>query len=54
MFDKVKNNQITDVCEINMPEGYDIVKKPDEFDKFQPDPDCTTFAYAAYLKPGLH
>jgi hypothetical protein len=39
---------------INMPEGYNKHKLPDEKGKLPPDPECTTFVYAGYLKPGLH
>ena len=55
ILDKACNNELTDAQTINMPFGYDLPKKVDErTGKLPPDPECTTFVYSAYLKPGLH
>jgi hypothetical protein len=37
-----------------MPSGYEIPKTVDKLGRLPPDPECTTFVYSAYLKPGLH
>ena len=53
MHDRCKNNQVTDVATVNMPEGYDR-DRINERGARLPDAACTTFVYAAYLPPGLH
>ena len=55
LYDKCKNNSVTDIQLVNMPSGWDIPPKPPKNAMNKtPEPECRTFIYAAYLPPGNH
>jgi hypothetical protein len=54
--DKALSNELVDVEAINVPASITEFKDPglDSYGVLIPAKPCTTFAYAAYLPPGLH
>ena len=49
-------NDLVDVQAVNVPQYVADYKDPglDAFGRPMPEPPCSSFAYAAYLPPGLH